>query len=1303
MSEQYINAELTKIIAPELIDSNYANSLEVVFNNINDNFIKLANREFVKGERGNTVEIKSIELYSNGSFTEIGQKLKTTIESLASDNEKSDIKNKLGETIGLWDYFKSSPEKIQMIYNFSDNETLDESKPVSSLYYIFLDGRYATKNIDESQYTNIKDLSCIAVYGYDEEVQDYTFKILSNAFPTMYYEEGLGLCWKINGNFTGIPVKGLKGENGEDSRLYIVKCNTINSNETRIKGEVSAIYSIYDGYINIEDYDDISILNEKTAIILTSDNETSGNLFYFGYLNIENDKLYAICEQETAINFSFNNEYILNIFKNINITSNDTVSSGLKGLFIPIEEEVDGKQQVHLLSSTSISNFEGSKSNKKNDLILTPINNINSLQIDDSNKLQVDKYLYVKINKEDFNIFSSLNSDIVNEDNVKKYDYVLKYKLTDIIKSKDSRYFDVISSNNTEGSRVFGKLNINSETIEISESNVKYYNNLGEQTSNHFDSMPDNFINKLNENNTGIYRWVLDNSSASYDVTELTSSNDETYNFPSAFNVIYTTTINPSINSEFLWFNGISLVNSAEELGYPEDSNNDNGFNNNTPIVYGWNTTGIYKALKFVKFVPIYSNDFKTEDDTALNINYNVNITGDSINSERNITVHGSVNCDNLNVYELTATGEIKNIYTKDTIVGDSGIKLSKSDSGEHLFTVENDGDVIVKSTVRANCINCTDLVDGENINYESTYGDEKNSVIANNIIATDSVKSTSLSINEVNTSNEYLSIKKSNSDNIDEYTIDTNINNVRNINIEGGDVLSVISSNIPTISEDKGTIIVSNQSHLSDKLYYRNNELDEPLAGITDCSSFESVRNYNLNDLAKSINSNKIVNNTVNYTSNCIEHLTNSDSSNYQVNEYLCKAGDTSWVNNNSLTAKSSANFITGTLTEPIISGYTKNYIENNYACYINIDTDITSSVKLNKNENTTITWSFDSDLQFHIGAFCQKNERNKWPILMSDSKLQLSVWYIPNNSQTPIYIPISNGAGVSANGTMEFTFDYTANNTNTESYSWKGFTKSGVKLNDDTNITWRYYAFRIRPYNISFTGKSLNKLLDAIKTQVSSGNGKLYLVPAISINMHTQNKQINVLKRIYATLIRPCSESSSPSTYAKRVTTGVNVLFTGQKNKSVLPIVYTNIIKSETQDDTKITTICDDGVVIRSGKYLFGLGFAKGINHDRSSGTRNAGYNQTSSSADNTFLQWEPYDSSTLNGEKYVDEPVLFFYDGDLAKKYEADSNKLSTDNEGFAKRINSIPISDIFECIKLIKQSGGILDRLNALENK
>ena len=57
MSETINNIPLTPITVPELNSSEYANGISNAFDAINDNFELLANHDFVKGDRGNSVQI----------------------------------------------------------------------------------------------------------------------------------------------------------------------------------------------------------------------------------------------------------------------------------------------------------------------------------------------------------------------------------------------------------------------------------------------------------------------------------------------------------------------------------------------------------------------------------------------------------------------------------------------------------------------------------------------------------------------------------------------------------------------------------------------------------------------------------------------------------------------------------------------------------------------------------------------------------------------------------------------------------------------------------------------------------------------------------------------------------------------------------------------------------------------------------------------------------------------------------------------------------------------------------------------
>lgn len=73
--------------------------------------------------------------------------------------------------------------------------------------------------IPDDDYEGRTDKSCVAVY----DGQSDKFVIYNNAFPTMYYEPNVGLCWKINGAKTSMPVRGIPGHDGANGKLNIVK------------------------------------------------------------------------------------------------------------------------------------------------------------------------------------------------------------------------------------------------------------------------------------------------------------------------------------------------------------------------------------------------------------------------------------------------------------------------------------------------------------------------------------------------------------------------------------------------------------------------------------------------------------------------------------------------------------------------------------------------------------------------------------------------------------------------------------------------------------------------------------------------------------------------------------------------------------------------------------------------------------------------------------------------------------------------------------------------------------------------
>ena len=262
----------------------------------------------------------------------------------------------------------------------------------------------------------------------------------------------------------------------------------------------------------------------------------------------------------------------------------------------------------------------------------------------------VDKYLYVRLNPDCDAIEKTNISDLSD------YNYVLKYKLANVVNNANSNYLGVYSDTNSVGGRYIGnsvELNDKSTVNLLSnQDKIRYYvygtpnatSQSPEYSTDHLASMPGVFKDRLiiNDNDTnkhGIYRWVLCEDSHDFDIEDLKNApkNDDKYEFPEALTTIFTDTITPGENTKFLWFNGILLADSSN-LGISptvDDKYNNNGIikdsGDGTPgseidyyVVPGWcPIDNEWNSLfSFVKFIPVYENSMKYIGDTALNLNY---------------------------------------------------------------------------------------------------------------------------------------------------------------------------------------------------------------------------------------------------------------------------------------------------------------------------------------------------------------------------------------------------------------------------------------------------------------------------------------------------------------------------------------------------------------------------------------------------------------------------------------------------------------------------------------------------------
>ena len=229
-----ISTYLTTLTVPDITSVDFASDFTTFVNNINSNFQKIVSAPYLKGDKGDNVQIKHEPLYKsdgNHEFTTLGATLVNTIYDgvviVTSSDTYADLLTKLDTTndrlggdvyscIQLDPYTDGTFNNIfiDVFYDIYDNTLTFVS------VYFFLDARNNTlESIDDTEKINYVDHSC-GVYG------SYASGAWSldryNVVPTLYYDAGLGeFCWTVNGQKSGITAQGLKGQDGADANLFV--------------------------------------------------------------------------------------------------------------------------------------------------------------------------------------------------------------------------------------------------------------------------------------------------------------------------------------------------------------------------------------------------------------------------------------------------------------------------------------------------------------------------------------------------------------------------------------------------------------------------------------------------------------------------------------------------------------------------------------------------------------------------------------------------------------------------------------------------------------------------------------------------------------------------------------------------------------------------------------------------------------------------------------------------------------------------------------------------------------------------
>lgn len=1238
------------IVIPTIGDAGYADSLNEAFDTINKNFVKLSNRDFVKGDAGVSVKIADYKFFNeDGTLTVFGERLKEFIVNMSDrpDIEQADIKDANSEKVcGLFDYFDANPGSLKMICEWDETEVDPILSPVTSLYYVFMDGRYMGKALSEyeRQYENTKDFSCILVYDVDRETGKGKFSSLNNAFPTVYYEKGIGLCWKINGTGSGLPIRGIPGKDGANATLYIVQLKNIeNSTEPGkpTRGDVAGIYESYEGYIPVENVEDITLLDNQAALILGPKENSADNTFYFGTLYIkevtientdEEDNvttvtkkvLRARCSSDTSITTGLDNEAFINSMKRIDLLNNGTdLSSGIKGLFIPLQSPTaDNKQKVHLLTASSITNAEGVVNDLKSDVLWTPVANINSLEVNTEKPLEIDKYLYVKVNQHYDVIANNYNrEDSCPPSNplISSTNYVLKYKLENILSGgpdRNSQYFAEYSLvKNGQGSRYYGKYYDEAENpTDLYEDNTVVLTDNNTESTNHFDSMPEEFKSRLNSN-AGIYRWVLcDEVHASWDVDELLNTitgnidDAKTYDFDKRFNVVFTTDLTPGEGTQIMWFDGTS-----DTVSEHTPSNTPSKF-----IVPGWITNKRLQSsdegdatdfiFKFIKFVPIYNIDNNTQidTDTALNINYNVNITGDNNNSKRSLSVHGDINCDTISVYKLTATGEIDNIYTRNDIIGDAGIKLAKNidkktiDEYSYLFEVDKgSGNVTTRGTIAASndissdtqvkapvlespsILNITEDATGnitsnaykllgnthrEDLEYDNTklIATVESYPQPDHTIDTNKMYRDRLKIDLVDTG--IIDIKKRNLQ-LNRFNFDPESNDLNQNEFPAPEQVSKILTDMPIISHGKSSIVITDD--------VPNNVF------VSDVHTAAIHKEFD-----KSFGNKDIKNNPI--SGQMIDRLFNKPNS-YVVNKHIVKNKHESAdvvskivdFKDRSATIKDShayndAQYESIYYYNPSPStSYSKSftYDSNSIITEISITPSAGSNIELDATERITITLP---KLKFGFGLYAHCSN-GKWTMLKSAAMtLKYKIQSINTNT---------NAVSSIADSVTVDTYSFPDSNK-----YWTGgaanHTQKGGSVSNKNYETWRFKAYEFNPKDITISEKNMSAIKSAFDKKETI---QIIFWPEFNVSLTSEGGSKKLADDIMILRLRPIGNSSKSG----GIKTSSSYVSTINYGDAYTRCYYReNTVGMASEKDTATNILCTDGIIVDTNNYVFGLG---------------------------------------------------------------------------------------------------------------
>ena len=215
--------ELFPIEAPGLDKPDYGKNIKEQFENIDDNFKFIANRDFVKGDPGNSLYIENISLDTSGNG--IGGELYRALEQAITKQFNSEGALEPVNSYNWDDSITSGELNVPIIV--SRNETNSELEYICAASPVMLfDNRFNDKAINEEDFSNYEDVVDVtSILNFKKNDNNWLCE-LNLSYPRLQYSNG-SFRWVINNVNTIVKSTGIKGDPGERANIWLVKISEL--------------------------------------------------------------------------------------------------------------------------------------------------------------------------------------------------------------------------------------------------------------------------------------------------------------------------------------------------------------------------------------------------------------------------------------------------------------------------------------------------------------------------------------------------------------------------------------------------------------------------------------------------------------------------------------------------------------------------------------------------------------------------------------------------------------------------------------------------------------------------------------------------------------------------------------------------------------------------------------------------------------------------------------------------------------------------------------------------------------------